>query len=421
MDPRVIVGWLGKPCVPSSFAMSTPQAPDAEDFASFAKTEFLLPDFDDFKSLQQKLLDMEDGCNAHISNLSTCRCQWCKAQPSRQPWLDERASRVEVSMVLYNAQYGTWVARCCKSLSAQEVMQKFKYRYRCAVIFAGVEAVFAWDMRQLRNLYICFRQLLPKSWRKYLQTVAFDIFSCIAYEYSSWEADSYNFIWCFLGRWLALHAVGRVSGHRSHNTQLSFWLCASNTLRVLQLLECCGLGSNHLWSSGSALLLSHILLHRPGKWTLAWDGRQKSFSWSGRCQGSIRVLRPGVLCGCWADELRHFSWLSCNCALPAPYLHWKNAPPKCLTSLCVICPGIAIQNPSNVILKRVKSYMGYVTFAKTEPAYCSVVSGLLGWCVSFKSFQAQPRLAIVTATLKTAAPDFLHFMPLSASKGSNSW
>ncbi len=28
----------------------------------------------------------------------------------------------------------------------------------------------------------------------------------------------------------------------------------------------------------------------------------------------------------------------------------------------------------------------------------------------FKSFEAQPRLAIVTATLKTAAPDFGHFM-----------
>ena len=110
IDPSLIAKWLGKPCVPSPFALSTPQAPDAEDFGTFSKTEFLLPDFDDFKSLQQKLLDMEDGCNAHTANLAACRCDWCKSPSSRQPWLDERASRVEVSLVFYNPHYGSWVA-----------------------------------------------------------------------------------------------------------------------------------------------------------------------------------------------------------------------------------------------------------------------------------------------------------------------
>jgi len=108
MDPRILANWLDKPCVPSSFATLTPQAPDAEDFTAFDKTEFLLPDLDDFKRLQQKLLDMEDGCNAHIGNLGACLCQWCKTQSPRQPWLDERATRVEISMVFYNPQHGIY-------------------------------------------------------------------------------------------------------------------------------------------------------------------------------------------------------------------------------------------------------------------------------------------------------------------------
>ena len=113
MDPRILATWLDKPCVPSSFATLTPQAPDAEDFTNFDKTEFLLPDLDDFKSLQQKLLDMEDGCNAHIGNLAACLCQWCKTQSPRQPWLDESAARVEISMVFYNPQHGTWDENIC--------------------------------------------------------------------------------------------------------------------------------------------------------------------------------------------------------------------------------------------------------------------------------------------------------------------
>jgi hypothetical protein len=51
---------------------------------------------------------MEDGCtSAKVQNRS-CLCDWCDEQSPRIPWIDERTKRIEISFVVYNAQYGLY-------------------------------------------------------------------------------------------------------------------------------------------------------------------------------------------------------------------------------------------------------------------------------------------------------------------------
>lgn len=305
MDPTVIVGWLGKPCVPSSFAMSTPQAPDAEDFASFAKTEFLLPDFDDFKSLQQKLLDMEDGCNAHIGNLSTCRCQWCKTQPSRQPWLDERASRVEVSMVVYNAQYGIYtyvsanfflnrggnIYKLLHLISSPALPMNIPAERLIPIILFGA----FWGSGLLYMLFAEFRDIV--------RTIRSSHFGCvraILFEYFSfWNAVD----------WAAISS-GAVAA---------------------------------IFSSATFFYIDQV---------------------NGLLPGMVaRSLSPPDAREAYESFAQEFF--------------------------------VAVEQMSS---------------ATSVGSVAIVLYPFVGMMRLFKSFQAQPRLAIVTATLKTAAPDFLHFM-----------
>ncbi|CAE7910488.1 pkd-2, partial [Symbiodinium sp. KB8] len=109
VDPVSFAAWLGKPCTPSSIGALSPERPSAQQFNGFSRTQYLLPGVDTLPEMQRTLLDMEDGCNyAHsIGDLNTCLCDWCKQQP-RQPWLDEQTARVEVSYVVFNAQYGLY-------------------------------------------------------------------------------------------------------------------------------------------------------------------------------------------------------------------------------------------------------------------------------------------------------------------------
>lgn len=52
---------------------------------------------------------MEDGCAYSNATGNACRCEWCSAgAQSLRPWIDEETSRVEISMVVYNAQYGSY-------------------------------------------------------------------------------------------------------------------------------------------------------------------------------------------------------------------------------------------------------------------------------------------------------------------------
>ncbi|CAJ1350550.1 unnamed protein product, partial [Effrenium voratum] len=110
LDPGSVQRWLAKPCFPSDLGLLTPEVNEAENFENLQREEFLFPDLMDKQDLMRKILEMEDGCNyaQSIGSLDTCRCSWCKDQPKPRPWVDEETARVEISMVLFNPQYGSY-------------------------------------------------------------------------------------------------------------------------------------------------------------------------------------------------------------------------------------------------------------------------------------------------------------------------
>ncbi|CAK8999727.1 unnamed protein product [Durusdinium trenchii] len=66
-------------------------------------------DADVFCHKMSRSWDMEDGCAYSNATGNACRCEWCSAgAQSLRPWIDEETSRVEISMVVYNAQYGSY-------------------------------------------------------------------------------------------------------------------------------------------------------------------------------------------------------------------------------------------------------------------------------------------------------------------------
>lgn len=105
-----VSNWLAKPCFPSDLGLLSPEVHEAENFANLQREEFLFPDISSLQELKQQILDMEDGCAyaASTGDPSQCRCEWCKAQGSPRPWLDEETGRIEISMVVYNPQYGSY-------------------------------------------------------------------------------------------------------------------------------------------------------------------------------------------------------------------------------------------------------------------------------------------------------------------------
>ena len=110
LDPQLQNDWLRKPCFPSDLGVLSPELQEAENFQELVREEFLFPDLSSMAEMTRKLLDMEDGC--HYASLSggqdSCLCNWCKVQSPLQPWIDERTARIEISMLLFNAQYGAY-------------------------------------------------------------------------------------------------------------------------------------------------------------------------------------------------------------------------------------------------------------------------------------------------------------------------
>lgn len=101
--------WLGKPCMPATpnYEM-TPEAGDAESFGEAKRIEWFPTVWDSLATLQQKVVDMEDGCQQldRKGRPGACLCESCSDDGSPTPWLDEQTQRVEVAFVSYNAEYG---------------------------------------------------------------------------------------------------------------------------------------------------------------------------------------------------------------------------------------------------------------------------------------------------------------------------
>ncbi|CAK9037367.1 unnamed protein product [Durusdinium trenchii] len=109
LDPALLSQWLAKPCFPSDLGLLSPEVHEAENFLGLQREEFLFPDLFTIQELTQQVLDMEDGCAYSNATGNACRCEWCSAgAQSLRPWIDEETSRVEISMVVYNAQYGSY-------------------------------------------------------------------------------------------------------------------------------------------------------------------------------------------------------------------------------------------------------------------------------------------------------------------------
>ena len=110
LDSQKMRQWLAKPCFPSDMGILAPEVHEAENFENLQREEFLFPDASSLQELIRQILDMEDGCAyaSSIGDVTQCRCEWCKSQSSPRPWIDETTTRVEISMVVYNAQYGSY-------------------------------------------------------------------------------------------------------------------------------------------------------------------------------------------------------------------------------------------------------------------------------------------------------------------------
>eukprot|EP00927_Polykrikos_kofoidii_P019342 TRINITY_DN19030_c0_g1_i2.p1 TRINITY_DN19030_c0_g1~~TRINITY_DN19030_c0_g1_i2.p1 ORF type:complete len:866 (-),score=138.98 TRINITY_DN19030_c0_g1_i2:486-3083(-) len=109
--------WYGKPCAFSELGYLSMELEQTETHENPARVEWLLPELASLDELRAQLIDMEDGCNLAATlgrEMSTCRCRFCRPQEKdgdhfpRQPWIDEQTLRLEVSMIVYNPQYGMY-------------------------------------------------------------------------------------------------------------------------------------------------------------------------------------------------------------------------------------------------------------------------------------------------------------------------
>lgn len=113
MDRALFEGWLGTPCAPSSVGEVTTEQPETETFDGSARVEWLIPEYDSVDEMKAQIVDMEDGCTLAAllgAGMETCRCKSCRPHGSygRQPWIDDQTVRLEVAMVLFNPQYGSY-------------------------------------------------------------------------------------------------------------------------------------------------------------------------------------------------------------------------------------------------------------------------------------------------------------------------
>jgi len=110
IERPLMESWLGKPCMPASDGTLVLEKRDIEDQTGITRTEWVWSELDSMEELNRVLLDMEDGCShaAALGDLASCRCQSCKAQVPRQPWIDELTRKVEVTFITYNPHYGMY-------------------------------------------------------------------------------------------------------------------------------------------------------------------------------------------------------------------------------------------------------------------------------------------------------------------------
>ncbi len=114
-------GWYKKACKkPSRDFMTHPEYAHAEGLVGPAsapgggykgdrETWLLLTTFD-LDNRAAMLVDMEDGCqDLETKGRTRCLCDWCAAQEPPQPWVDERTSRVELNMVIFNPEHGVFI------------------------------------------------------------------------------------------------------------------------------------------------------------------------------------------------------------------------------------------------------------------------------------------------------------------------
>lgn len=101
--------YIGKACIASRASGDEELDPDlysTELFDTPDREQWLLSEVHPYETLVQHLIDMEDGCaSADVGN-RTCLCQWCATQRPNHPWVNEMTTRIEISFMSYNAQYG---------------------------------------------------------------------------------------------------------------------------------------------------------------------------------------------------------------------------------------------------------------------------------------------------------------------------
>eukprot|EP00928_Gymnodinium_smaydae_P034656 TRINITY_DN24510_c0_g1_i1.p1 TRINITY_DN24510_c0_g1~~TRINITY_DN24510_c0_g1_i1.p1 ORF type:complete len:927 (-),score=195.22 TRINITY_DN24510_c0_g1_i1:129-2909(-) len=100
--------WMNKGCTGLTENEIIADAYLAESLPNPTRVEWFYTEKEDVNTLLQHIVDMEDGCASATSQNRTCLCEWCAQQPSLAPWLDEGTERVEISFLLYNAQYGLY-------------------------------------------------------------------------------------------------------------------------------------------------------------------------------------------------------------------------------------------------------------------------------------------------------------------------
>merc|ERR1719160_927056 len=118
----VAEGVYKKPCTPaiSPHFYVGPEYAHGEAFREHAdgyagnREEWLL--LSESYQASEMLTDMEDGCRnlehkgrGKNNGTTECLCRWCAEQSPMQPWVDERTERIEITTMLYNPQYGSFL------------------------------------------------------------------------------------------------------------------------------------------------------------------------------------------------------------------------------------------------------------------------------------------------------------------------
>lgn len=107
-DTGLFRQWLGKPCTGRIDVYLPPDLYATEALGSPERVEWFFTETEDHDTLLQRAIDMEDGCVSARAQNRSCLCTWCQAQSPPHPWLNELTARVEISFVIYNAQYGLY-------------------------------------------------------------------------------------------------------------------------------------------------------------------------------------------------------------------------------------------------------------------------------------------------------------------------